>query len=197
MNFEGLSPCGESPFSLMSDPTRQPNVVLLGFMGTGKSTAGRLVAKQLGLRFVDMDDQIEARAGKSISAIFAQEGESAFRKLERDLVMELAGGQGQVIACGGGVVLDRANLEAYGRHGVLFCLKADPDTILRRVARARHRPLLEDGEKQARILELLENRQTLYNAVPNGIDTAKLTPEEVAERIVAIYRKATALPPAG
>jgi shikimate kinase len=163
------------------------NVVLVGFMGTGKTAVGKLLAVRLGLTFVDMDRVIEERGGMAISRIFAEQGEPYFRALERSLVQELSRRQGLVIATGGGVVLDPDNVADYALSGLVVCLTAAPDVILKRVEKDSHRPLLEQGDKAARILKLLEARRTLYGAIPHQIDTSALTPEAVADRIVALY----------
>lgn len=170
-----------------SSPKQAKNVVLIGFMGTGKSSAGRLAAERLGLRLVDMDTMIEERAGKKISDIFAEDGEAHFRALESKLAAELGHGHGMVIATGGGVVLNPANIPNLGRHGVVVCLRADPDVILKRVAQHTHRPLLETGEKAKAIVDLLKKRKPLYDAIPNQIDTSRMSVEAVAERIVELY----------
>ena len=164
------------------------NIVLCGFMGTGKTTVGRILAERLGLAFVDMDQLIEARAAKPISRIFAEEGEPHFRALERALARELSARTGQVIATGGGIVLNPDNLSDFGRHGLVVCLTATPETILQRTARERHRPLLEQADKRQRIVDLLERRRALYAAIPRQIATDTLTPAEIADRILAAYK---------
>ena len=165
------------------------NIVLIGFMGTGKTTVGRLVAEVLGMRFVDMDVVIEERAGQSISAIFAQHGEPHFRALERALVQELSAQTGLVIATGGGVVLNPENTRDYARSGLLICLRASPETILQRTAKEKHRPLLEQDDKFKRICSILEARKQLYDAIPRQIDTNTRTPEAIAVEIVGLYRQ--------
>ncbi|MCX6996283.1 MAG: shikimate kinase, partial [Kiritimatiellaeota bacterium] len=132
-------------------PVKDGNIALLGFMGTGKSTVACLLARRLGRELVDMDRVIEQRAGKSISALFAQEGEPHFRRLERALVQELAARRNLVIACGGGVVLDPGNLRDLKKGGLVVGLTAAPAVILRRVAAARHRPLLAGGGKEQKL----------------------------------------------
>src|SRR5512137_631528 len=98
------------------------NLILVGFMGSGKTAAGKLAARQLGLAFADMDDIIEQRAGSKISEIFAQKGEPYFRQIERELARELAARQGHVIATGGGIVLNPNNLRDLGQSGLVVCL---------------------------------------------------------------------------
>jgi shikimate kinase len=162
------------------------NIVLIGFMGSGKTSAGRLLARQMGMEFVDMDNVIEERSHKPISAIFAEEGEPHFRKLEKTLVKELSGKQGLVIATGGGVVLDPGNISNFSRTGLVVCLSATPEAILARVGNDTTRPLLASDDKMKKIMALLEARRSLYNAIPHQVDTTKLTVEEVVARIRAI-----------
>ena len=164
----------------------QNNIILVGFMGTGKTTVGRLLARQLDMTFLDMDQEIEAREGRAISDIFAKEGEPHFRKLERALVRELSGRTGLVIGAGGGIVLNPENVADYARTGLVVCLTATPETILKRVEKESHRPLLEGDEKSKRILQILDARKHLYAAIPHQVDTTTLTPEQVVERIVAM-----------
>lgn len=164
------------------------NIILTGFMGTGKSTVGRLVAAALGRELVDMDAVLESRAGCTIAELFRRQGEAHFRRLERALVVELAARSGLVIAAGGGAVLNPANLDDLQRSGLVVCLTADPETILRRVEREAHRPLLAGGDPRARIDALLAARRAAYAAVPHQLDTTGLTPEAVAERVLALAR---------
>ena len=166
------------------------NIILLGFMGTGKSTVGRLVAGRLGRTFIDMDGEIEARTGKKISQIFAEDGEARFRELEQDLVRELAAKENLVIAGGGGIVLNPRNMGELERTGVLICLTANPDALYRRVAAARHRPLLEGGDKRAKLTALFEKRKPLYDAMKNRIDTSELTTEAVADEVISLFNRA-------
>lgn len=165
------------------------NIALVGFMGTGKSACGKLVAKQLGHRFVDMDDMIEERAQKKISDIFAEDGERAFRRMEHDLAAELSTETDLVIAAGGGIVLDPENIRAFERQGIVVCLLATPEAILSRVQGASHRPLLEDGEKADRIRGLLAQRKDLYEAIPLQVDTTGLDLDGVAARVLALYEQ--------
>jgi dihydroorotase len=166
---------------------RAKNIVLMGFMGTGKSTVGRALARQLGLQFLDMDTLIEERAGKPISRIFAEDGEPHFRAMERALSQELAQRRGLVIACGGGVVLNPDNIRDYGRTGLVVCLTATPEVIFKRTAKDRNRPLLEEEDRMRRILELLEKRKTLYASISHQVDTTALPADAVAAAIVALY----------
>jgi len=131
-----------------------------------------------------MDELIEERAGKPISLIFSEDGEPFFRNMERSLVQELAGLKNQVIAAGGGIVLNPDNIVDFSRTGKVICLLASEQEIMRRVSGSSARPLLEKGDKFQRIMDLLEKRRPLYEAIPSRIDTSRLTPEEVAETIM-------------
>lgn len=166
----------------------KPNIILVGFMGTGKSSTGRIVANRLGMAFVDMDTLIEERTGMKIPDIFAQKGEPHFRQLERALTQEWAQRENTVIAPGGGIVLNPENIADFSRSGLVICLTADPDVILNRVIHDRNRPLLEEtGDKAKRIRDLLETRRALYEEIPVRINTNELTAAEVAEQIIALY----------
>ncbi len=167
-------------------PAWAPNVVLTGFMGTGKSRVGREVARCLGRPFVDMDAEIEARAGKSIPRIFAEEGEAAFRRMEAGLCRELGGRSGLVIATGGGALLDPSNRAAMGSNGVLICLTASAGEIHRRVSGgdAPGRPLLDVTDPVAEIGRLLAARHEAYAAIPWQLDTTDLSVDGVVERVI-------------
>jgi shikimate kinase len=145
--------------------TRAVPVFLTGFMATGKSKIGRLLASRMRRIFIDTDDMIEARAGKAIAAIFADEGEERFRALERECVVEAAS-QAAVIALGGGAIAQEENWKAIGdTDGILICLEADVDTILERVSRRDTRPLLaglSHEEKREKITAMLAERAPYY-----------------------------------
>jgi shikimate kinase len=168
------------------------NLVLFGFMGSGKTTVGKWAAERLGMSFVDMDDLLEQRQGRSIAHIFSTQGEPQFRKLERELVRELAAGCGQVIATGGGVVLDRANVEDFSRSGVVVCLWAEPRVVYRRTKHARHRPLMEGADRYGRIKQLFHQRAPLYKSLPHLLDTSEKGLEQVVNDLIRIYKQAAA-----
>ncbi len=170
------------------------NIILTGFMGTGKSSVGRIVAAQLGRPFVDLDDVIAERAGKPIPQIFAEDGEPAFRALEAAACAEMAAPAGRVIATGGGAMVNPANREALAAGGTLICLEAAPEAILRRVSRGDERPMLAGSEPLARIRELLAQRASAYAAVPHHLDTTHLSIPAAAERVMGI---AAGLPEGG
>lgn len=164
------------------------NIVLVGFMGAGKTSVGECLAARLGMMFTDMDDVIVEREGKPIPRIFAEDGEPHFRSVERDLVRELAGRTGLVIGTGGGVVLDPDNIHDFDRTGLVVCLTATPETILKRVAHDANRPLLAGDDKIGKIRGILASRQALYDGIPHRILTDGLSIEDVAAQIVALYR---------
>ncbi len=161
------------------------NLILVGFMGTGKTSTGRALASRLGREFVDMDQLIEDREGRTIPEIFAASGEPHFRALERALVRELAARRALVIAPGGGIVLNPDNIRDFAATGRVFCLRASPEWILKRVGHDTHRPLLQTDDKLGRIRDLLAKRQPLYDAIPDQIETDGKTPDEVALDILA------------
>ncbi len=165
------------------------NLVLVGFMGSGKTSAGKLAAQRLSMTFVDMDDVIEQRHGQTISEIFESKGEAFFRQHVRELVRELTTKQDQVIATGGGVVLDPNNIRDLGRKGVVICCWVDQRVAHERTKHAKRRPLLEsDTDRLTRIESLLRQRESLYKAIPNRIDTSAMTVEQQADEIVRIYQ---------
>jgi len=169
----------------MNNPQR--NIVLMGFMGTGKSAVGRTLAHRLNMTFLDMDATIEKNEGKSISRIFAEDGEPRFRALERGLVQELAATTGHVIACGGGIVLNRDNITDFARTGLVICLTGTPQTIYARVKNDTHRPLLAEGDKLQKITDLLAKRAPHYAAVPHQVATDGLTLSQVTHLILDLY----------
>lgn len=161
------------------------NVVLTGFMGTGKTTVGRLLAERLGFEFVDTDQLIEQRHG-SISSIFREHGEGEFRRLERDVAAELAGRRRLVISTGGRLLLDAVNAARLGTSCHVFCLTASIDTILDRVGSddaAAERPMLAGPDVRRRITELLAERAPAY-ARFEQVDTESCTPNAVTDEIL-------------
>lgn len=157
-------------------------------MGTGKTSVGKLVASRMKMKFIDMDDVIEQRRCETIPQIFERYGEKFFRELEHELVIELSKTHGLVISTGGGIVLNQANIQIFSQTGVVICLQAEPETVLQRVGNDHHRPLLASPDRLMRIKELLEKRRPYYNAIPYQIDTNHLTVEEVAEKVISIYK---------
>lgn len=165
-------------------PKPPGNIVLIGFMGTGKSTVGRALAKHLHRDFIDMDAEIEARTQRCIPDIFAEDGEATFRDMESALALELAGRKKTIISTGGGIVLRPENLEALEASGTLVCLSASAELILERVAHHENRPLLAGDSKLEKIRALYEARKPLYDAIPLQIHTDGLPADGVAAEVL-------------
>jgi shikimate kinase len=164
------------------------NLVLTGFMGTGKTTVGRLVAEKLDMEFVDTDAAIESQNGP-IKAIFEDQGEAAFREIEKVVATELGNRSGLVIATGGKMLLDAANVDSLGRTGMIFCLTATSDEIVARVTDEfghTDRPLLATSEPRKRVAELLAERAAGYSQF-RQIATSRRTAVEVAEEIAGVW----------
>ena len=164
------------------------NITLVGFMGTGKTTVGRMLACRLGLRFVDSDDEIEKGQGVAISHIFSEMGEPYFRMLEKEMIKTLSDMGGLVVSVGGGAVMDPGNIASMKAGGPVVCLAASPEIILKRVEGFTHRPLLEVADPLDKIKGLLEARAEFYAQADITIDTSELTPEQVVEEIIGRMR---------
>lgn len=162
------------------------NIALVGFTGTGKTTVGKALACRLGLDFLDMDEEITRRRGKSVARIFAEEGEAAFRALERQLVRELASRCGLVIATGGGIVLNQDNIDDLSRTGQVICLSLDLRSIMQRLGGDRSRPLLAGDNRQEKLRELLAGRLPLYRRIPLQVQRDGLDVGQTVERILSL-----------
>lgn len=160
------------------------NIALVGFMGTGKSTIAALLAKILKVSFVDIDKRIEEKEGMSIADIFSQKGEPYFRKVEKNVVAEISLGSDQIIACGGGVVLDGENVKTIKKNGFMICLEAAPEVILKRTENYKHRPLLNVDDPKLKIGELLKKRKPYYTKADHTVDTSGLSEHQVAIEIL-------------
>lgn len=178
----------------MTESGTQKNIVLTGFMGTGKSTVGKEIAARLARQFIDLDELIAQRAGKSIAEIFATEGEAAFRERESAACQEVKVPAGLVVAAGGGAVLDARNAAALGEGGLVVCLDADAGTITRRLAGQDGRPLLSGPDRPARIGALLAQRTGAYAAIARHLDTSSLSVAAAAEIVMGM---AAGLPEGG
>jgi len=167
----------------------KPNIILTGFMATGKTTVGKLLAQQLKYEFVDTDDLIVARAGQTVAEIFREKGDAAFRRMESELARELGQKEGLVVSTGGGLMLDPANAAALSRRGWVFCLVATPKEILDRVSKDKHvkRPLLEAPNPMQRIVELMQQREEDYSHFIQ-METSERTPDEVTRNLIAIFQ---------
>lgn len=170
------------------DTSDNPNLYLIGFMGVGKSSVGRYVARRLGMTFIDSDHAIEEKAGMPITAIFEKQGEPAFRKMERDFIESGHPAKGCVISCGGGLPIEPGMRELLLSRGVVICLFASEKTILERTSANNRRPMLnvEDPVKRAR--ELMARRMPIYMATGTGISTENRNLPEISEHVIRIYR---------
>ena len=164
------------------------NIVLTGFMYSGKSTVGELVAASTGKGFVDTDAMIESETGMAISEIFGGQGEDAFRKMERGAVERVSAGGEQVIALGGGAVMDEANIAMVRESGVVYYLKVDAGEVARRAAGSSGRPLL-DGRSPEEVKRLLESRRDSYIRAADAIvETAGRSPAQIADEIARDFK---------
>jgi shikimate kinase len=168
------------------------NLALIGFMGTGKSSVGRLVAHLLHFTYLDTDQVIEARAGKPITDIFRDEGEPAFRQWERRIVEELTHRTKTVISTGGGLPAEEPNLASLKSHALVVCLWASPATIYERVREHTHRPLLNEPEPLAKIRELLAVREPYYRQADVLVNTEMRSVREVAIQVIHQFHMAQA-----
>lgn len=163
-------------------------IVLIGFMGTGKSSLGKLLARKLNFTFIDTDALIEERQGRSISAIFATDGEPFFRQLERELAGELALIQEAVISTGGGFPLNPENIQVLRQDGFIVALTATPEVIYQRIKNETHRPLLAQTDPLNRIATLLKTRAAVYQNSDLTLDTTHRTLEAMAAEVMAEVR---------
>ncbi len=163
------------------------NVALIGFMGVGKTVVGQALAKKLNKEFVELDSLIEHKAGKYINDIFQQDGEITFRELEIEVTKEVAKRKNLVIACGGGIVLNKINIDRLRNESVIVYLTASPKVILKRTSNEEEeRPLLKTPNKSLGIQELLKFRKPFYKrAADMEINTSKLAINSVAEQIIS------------
>ena len=172
-------------------PQRARNLILIGFMGTGKTTIGKHVARSLGFRFVDTDTLIAKEAGKTIPEIFEEDGEEAFRRLESEILRRCAGRSEQVISTGGGIVTRPENVELLRSAGYVIWLKASAETIYERVRRNRNRPLLQTEDPEETIRNLLAERIPAYEeATDFSITTDELTLDETSYGVTESARLA-------
>jgi shikimate kinase len=168
------------------------NLALVGFMGTGKSSVGRIAAQELGFEFLDTDELIEERSGRRITDIFAQQGEDVFRQLESQLVADLANRRDLVISTGGGLVMNPANLAGLKSHALVVCLWASPEVIWQRTRHQTHRPLLQASDPLAKIRDLLTARETAYRQADVLLNTEMRSAREVAQQVLHQFRTARA-----
>jgi shikimate kinase len=162
------------------------NIYLVGFMGTGKTSVGRQLAQEKGWNFVDLDELIELKQQRRIVDIFAQDGEPYFRKIEKFFLKQVSTQKKFVVACGGGVVLDKANIKIMKKSGVLICLCATCEAILKRVSASTHRPILNVAKPKERIELLLKMRAPYYMQADITVDTSGSSIKQVVSKISKI-----------
>jgi len=166
------------------------NIILIGFMGVGKSETGKLLAKKLKMTYIDTDAIIENEQGMTINDIFSKKGEESFRDLESKLINKLEKIDGHVVATGGGMILRPANVKKLKGMGPLILLWADPDTVYERVKEAGTRPLLNVEDQKAKIKDILEFRAPIYKGIADlEVNTSRLSPEEASNRIMKFLKE--------
>lgn len=168
-------------------PTRNMNnIYLVGFMGSGKTSVGRELARKKKWQFLDLDDLIELREKRAISDIFSKEGEPYFRRIEKRALKEVAAEKKFVVSCGGGIVLDQENIKIMKETGKIICLTASPEVIFKRTQGYAHRPLLNVKNPKKQIEFLLNLRAPYYARADKTIDTSKLAIDAVVKKIMRI-----------
>ncbi len=164
------------------------NLYLVGFMGTGKSTVGRQIARQLGFQLLDSDREIESLQGRPVAKIFAEEGEARFRALEHDFIERGHPAERCVISCGGGLVVPPGMLELLHRRGVVICLHASIETIVERTLRTKHRPLLQVENPEQRVRDLYAQREEIYRRTGTMVLTDRRPLREIVSHVLRVYR---------
>lgn len=160
------------------------NIVLIGFMGTGKTAVGKRLAGILNMDFYDSDQEIEKVTGMPIAQLFHKHGEIRFRSEEKLMIQKLAQKRNAIIATGGGIVLSKECIELLKSTGYLICLTADPEVIYERVKRRNNRPLLKKGNTYENIVNLLKEREDLYRCADFTVDTSNMDFEEIINKIL-------------
>ena len=168
------------------------NLYLVGFMGTGKSTVGRQVARQMGFAFLDSDHEIERAQSQPVAQIFAEQGETKFRALEREFIEHGHPAKRCIISCGGGLIVPPGMLELLRSRGVVICMHAPIETILKRTQHATHRPLLQVENPEQRLRELYAQREELYRRSGTMVLTDKRPLREIAIHVLRVYRQEAA-----
>jgi shikimate kinase len=160
------------------------NIVLTGFMGTGKTAVGRELSHLLNMKLIDVDTEIEREQNMTINEIFKQFGEQRFREIETEIIKSITRNMKVIISTGGGVVLKQENMDALRANGIIICLRAKPETILSRTNNNNERPLLRVRNPLATIRDLLSFRNPFYEKADMVIDTEEKTPLQIAEEII-------------
>mgnify|MGYP001080117682 CR=1 FL=1 len=165
------------------------NIYLVGFMGTGKTTVGKILAKKLNKKFIETDEVIEKKEKKKIVDIFREYGEPYFRRLEKELIKKISKKKDLIVSCGGGLICNEENLKILKETGIVFNLSASVKTIYNRTKNSSSRPLLNVENPKERIRSLLNKRMPFYKQAHYSIKTDKLSKEEVADRIIKILKE--------
>lgn len=163
----------------------KPNMFLIGFMGTGKTTLGQMLADRTGMKFIDLDSQIEEQTGKKIEKIFEDEGEVWFRKKETEMLSEYITQSNQVFSTGGGIVLNPYNVELMKENGIVIALKAEVETLWERLKDSTNRPLLKNENPKEALRELYQQRMGLYDDAHISIQVDEYSPVELIQEIQA------------
>jgi len=166
------------------------NIVLVGFMGTGKTSVAKALADKLNIRYISTDDIVEKKEGAKIKDIFAEKGEGYFRKAEKEAILAASSEEGAVIDAGGGAVIDPENVKNFKKNGILICLWADPEIILERTKLCAERPLLEAPKPDETIRRLLSERKKFYERADHHVNTSKLLLADVVSKIENIVKNA-------
>ncbi len=164
------------------------NIILTGFMGTGKTAVGKKLSMFLKMELIDVDTEIEKSQRMTINEIFKQFGEPGFREIETEMIQKLSERKDVIISTGGGAVLKQKNMDALRKQGVIICLMASPETILKRTSHNSNRPLLKVEDPFEKIKELLHFRRPFYEKADIMIDTEGKTPLQIAEEIIEKIR---------
>jgi shikimate kinase len=167
-------------------PRGKKNIALTGFMAVGKTVVGRKLALRLAWRFVDLDRAIEEAEGLKVQEIFRRKGEAHFRRLEKQKLREILLHDRQVIATGGGALMDDENLSLLKEKALLVCLTAKPETLLKRAGSGTKRPLLDVADREARVKELLSRREASYAQAHASIETDGVPVDDLVERIMKL-----------
>lgn len=164
------------------------NLYLAGFMGTGKSTIGKELAKLLGRQFIDMDSLLEKKLGMTVKEVFEKKGEAFFRQEEKQLAIELSATANKIVACGGGTILDPDVYRAFSKSGLVMCLFTDKDQLIQRLERTSKRPLLQGAPVEEKVDELLKERTKIYEKITIRVNTTDLTPKDAAKKIIDLLK---------
>ena len=165
------------------------NIIIVGFMGTGKTTIAAKLAFRLKMRYISTDDLISKKEKRTINEIFTADGEGYFRDRESEVAREISEMSDTVVDTGGGIVLREENMANLKSNGIMICLTADPEIIMERTKKYKHRPLLNVDDPKLKIRELFNKRASFYAKADHIIDTGKLTINQVVDQIIKLAEK--------